>query len=99
MLENDADRLASIKGLGGQLVTLESGAQVWAIFDAAGSISRFDDAQINSTSPQLTLRTSDVDANSLRRASQVTVDGDPFLVREHQKGEAPGWSVLVLDKP
>lgn len=97
-METDADRLASIKGLDGQLVRCDLG-QFWAIFDASGSQSRFDDTHINSTSPQLTGRTSDVTLLGLtKRAAAVTIDGEDFTVREHLRGDAPGWSVLILDE-
>lgn len=99
MLETDADRLASIKGLGGQLVRAESG-ECWAIFDAAGVQLQFDDTYINSTTPRLTLRSSDVDLLGIgERAQTVTVDDIDYLVREKQDGDAPGWAVLILDKP
>lgn len=98
-MENDADRLASIKGLGGQLVSTGTGSPFWAIFDAIGSQSQFDDTHVNSTSPQLTLRTSDVKLFNLEaRATAIVVDGITYLVREHLAGDAPGWSVLVLNE-
>jgi hypothetical protein len=98
MLENDADRLASIKGLGGQLVLFDRG-YVWAIFDDAGARSVYSDIAVNSTSPQLTMRTSDVDLlDARKRHAALTVEDRNFTVREHQAGEAPGWSVLVLNE-
>lgn len=98
MLENDADRLASIKGLGGQLVRSAMG-DFWAIFDAPGSISNFDDTHVDSTAPTLTARTCDVSRLGVNpRGVTVTTDDGDFIVREHQRGSAPGWSVLVLDE-
>lgn len=97
MLESDADRLASIKGLGGQLV-LVAGVEILAIFDAAGVQSQFEDTHINSTSPRLTLRTSDAKANALdRRGTAVTIDGVEYTTREHLPGDAPGWSLVILN--
>jgi hypothetical protein len=49
MMESDADRLESIKALGGQLVYPDTG-ECWAIFDNAGSQISLDDYHINSTS-------------------------------------------------
>lgn len=99
MLETDADRLASIKGLGGQLVRGELG-ECWAILDAAGVQLQFDDTYLNSTNPRLTLRSSDVDRLGIaKRASIISVDDTDYLVREKQDGDAPGWATLILDKP
>jgi hypothetical protein len=98
MLENDADRLASIRGLGGQLVRSAMG-NFEAIFDAPGSISNFDDTHVDSTSPTLTARTCDVSRLGPNpRGVTVTVTEGSYIVREHQRGSAPGWSVLVLDE-
>lgn len=98
MLESDADRLASIKELGGQLVRVESGVEFWAVFDEPGSITNYDDTHMNSTSPTLTARTSDVQLFNLGKRAAVTVIEGDFTVREHRRGEAQGWSVLYLDE-
>lgn len=101
MLESDADRLASIKGLGGQLVRAEGG-DFYAIFDSEFSLASFTDGPgVSSSSPQLTCRTSDArrfgfieNGSSL----ELEIDGDTkhFTVREHQP-DGTGMSVLVLD--
>jgi hypothetical protein len=97
-METDADRLASIKALGGQLVSSIAGS-FWAIYDAVGTPMQFDEVRINSTSPQLTARTSDVDRLQLTRGVAVHIGDALFAVHDHLPGDAPGWSLLILSKP
>jgi hypothetical protein len=96
-MESDADRLESIKALGGQLVYPDTG-ECWAIFDNAGSQISLDDYHINSTSPQLTLRTSDASKHALDcRGTAVVVNDERYTVREKLPGQAPGWTAVLLD--
>jgi hypothetical protein len=70
------------------------------VFDDAGVPVEYGDVHVNSTSPRLTLRRSDVDANDLgQRGIAVVVNGVSYAVREHLPGDAPGWSILILSKP
>lgn len=62
-MDSDADRLALIKGLGGQLVRHDSG-QFWAIFDNGFSAVDVGDTEVEAASPSLTARTSDVESLS-----------------------------------
>lgn len=103
MLESDADRLASIKGLGGQLISAGDGS-VWALFDAVGVQQDIADTHVNSDAPRLTMRSVDVMAYGLNKRGitvRVVVDElgteAEFTTREHIKGDAPGWSVVILD--
>lgn len=101
MIESDADRLATIQGLGGQLVRTDRG-NFCAILDSDFSSAGFSDgARVNSESPQLTCRTSDVKRLQLDEGAELDtlVDGvaSRYSVREHQP-DGTGMSVLVLDQ-
>jgi hypothetical protein len=94
MLENDADRLASIKALGGVLVTHEGG-RFWAIFDDDFQAAAVGDLAIETLGPTLTCRTSDV--RDFAKDYVLTVDGEELRVKRHQPSSpAPGWTLLLL---
>lgn len=93
MFETDADRLESIKALGGQLLTTDRG-HFWAIFDAA-FIEVVDG--IESTQPVLTCRSSDVELQALINNSDLTIDGSPFKVRRIETDGA-GMSLVYLKR-
>jgi hypothetical protein len=61
VLESNADRLALIKGAGGELVLVD-GAGVWAIFTDAHTPLQFGDQIISSSEPQILARSSDLEA-------------------------------------
>lgn len=95
-METDADRLASIKGLGGQLVRSEH-TEFWGIFgNAYESVLSGD--RVETRAPILTCRTSDVEG--LRKGTVLTIaEGDYKIVRvEPDPDGVPGWSVLRLGK-
>jgi hypothetical protein len=97
MMENDADRLETIKALGGQRVFPDTG-ECWAIFDDAGSQISLGDYHINSTSPQLTLRKSDAAQHALEsRGTAVLINDKRYTVRETLQGQPPGWTAILLD--
>ena len=97
-METDADRLESIKALGGQLVSTERGS-VWAIFDEDASQATFENLHINSTSPQLTLRAIDAANRELTKAgARVEVGDRQFTIRERVTGLPPGWYAALLDE-
>lgn len=98
MLESDADRLASIKGLGGQLVRNDQGDEFFAIFDSYYQAA-LDDVSVESQGPALSAcRTSDLEANAVRKGVDLTVAGQVFKVRRVQAQRAPGWSTVLLSK-
>lgn len=92
-METDADRLASIKGLGGQLVRHDDG-EFWAIFDNNYQAA-LDDGSMDSLGPALTCRTSDV-AN-LRRAAAFDIAGTAYKLSRVEP-DGTGMSVLFLTK-
>jgi hypothetical protein len=92
MIETDADRLASIKGLGGQLVSSEIG-EFWAIFDNdyVGSI----DEMVEGRGPALTCRTSDVE--QLKRLAVIQVGSVSYKLNKAEP-DGTGMSVLFLGR-
>lgn len=57
-METDADRLAMIKSLGGQLVR-HDGGEFWAVFENEFAAASFD-VEVEAARPTLAARTSDV---------------------------------------
>jgi hypothetical protein len=91
-METDADRLASIKALGGQLVSAEHG-DFWAIFDndylpAAGGM-------VESVGPALSCRTSDVE--TMPKGSTVLVGSTTYRIARAES-DGTGMTLLVLGR-
>jgi hypothetical protein len=93
-METEADRLASIKALGGQLVRAESG-DFWAIFDR----EYLESVDTETRSPALTARTSDAERCAPRKGgAAVSVGVEIFRVRRHEKNSpAPDWTIIILE--
>lgn len=91
-METDADRLASIKALGGVLVRA-SGGDFWAVFDRE-FVAVDVGLPIESRGPALTCRTSDVYA--LPKDAVLTVDRDYRVKLPQQDLPAPGWTIIFL---
>lgn len=89
-METDADRLAMIKSLGGQLVRYETG-QFWAIFDNA--YESVIDGMVESRGPALTARSSDV--QGLTKDAVMTVAGVDYRIRRFEH-DGTGMTVLPL---
>ena len=97
MIESDADRLALIRALGGQLVCFDGG-QFWAVFDNPSRDSSLSDLDIEGASPSLTALTSDVE--SLRKDTALTFTdyagrSVSFLIEKHEP-DGSGMSRLSL---
>ena len=71
------------------------GQQVRVIFDRANSTMAGDALGMASSSPAITLKTSDVPANPV--GTLVVLDGANWRVAEHQP-DGTGVSVLVLER-
>jgi hypothetical protein len=91
-MESESDRLASIKALGGQLVS-HSGGAFWAIYDKAFSLSV--DGSIESTSPALTARTSDV--KPLEKDVVLRVGDEDLRIKRHEP-DGTGMSLVILKR-
>ncbi len=90
-METEADRLASIKALGGQLVAAGP-EQFWAIFDR-----EFVEALDTETRvPALTARTSDAERYAKAKGTAITVGSDSYTVRRHEP-DGTGMSVIFLE--
>lgn len=94
-METDADRLASIKGLGGQLVYI-SGEPIWAIFDNA-FIDLLSDPGIESRAPGLTCRTFDAERVGAAKDSDVSVGTELYRVKRLDP-DGTGMTNVVLKR-
>jgi len=89
-METDADRLASIQALGGQLVH-SSYASFWAIFDREFSLS--PDGAVESRQPALQARASDVDG--MPKDTVVRIGAESFKVKRHEP-DGTGMTLVIL---
>ena len=94
-MESDADRLESIKALGGQLLPSDLG-EFWGVFDTEFQVV-LGDGGIESLGPAISsCRTSDVKLLQLKKDSLVVVDGVKYKVRRVEQTGVPGFSTLLL---
>lgn len=98
MFESDADRLALIQSLGGQLVRYEGG-EFWAIFEKEYyEVAFAGGPAIESAAPAFTaVRTIDVQA--LGKDTPLHIDGetDAYLIKKHQP-DGTGMSIVFLKR-
>jgi hypothetical protein len=95
MLETDADRLASIRALGGELVTHSAGTFL-AIFDNEYRGVGLGDIEIETRGPVLTCRSSDVTDLGKEAVLHLSDAGDYRVRRSEPDNPAPGWTLLLL---
>jgi hypothetical protein len=95
MFESDADRLAMIRALGGVVISTSYGT-CDALFENA--YVGVGDMPVESTSPQLTVRSSDVDKFRLAAGLEVTVDGEAYIIRSVQP-DGTGMTILGIEAP
>jgi hypothetical protein len=94
MFENEADRLAIIQSLGGQLLRIDGGT-FWAIFDHEYIDVGSDEPRIESTQPVLTCRTSDVGRLLINKDTLLEIEAGDYQVRRHEP-DGTGMSRLIL---
>jgi hypothetical protein len=95
MLETDADRLASIQALGGQLCTVGS-SKLLAVFDNNPQ-DELTAPGVEGYVPILQCRTSDL--QDVQKDVPVLIDGEPYRVRKVERNApAPGWTTLRLKR-
>lgn len=92
MIESDADRLASIKALGGLLVR-HPGGSFWGLFDREFSLSV--DGAIESRQPAINARTCDV--KDMAKDTVFTVDGEDFRLKRSEP-DGTGMTLLILKR-
>jgi hypothetical protein len=91
-METDADRLASIKALGGQLITSAYG-QFWGIFDREFALSI--DGSVETRQPVLEARTLDVE--DIPKDAVIQIGSDNFRVKRSEP-DGTGMTMLVLKR-
>jgi hypothetical protein len=92
-MDTDADRLAMLKACGGVQVHAQNGDFV-AIFDAAYQ-SMQADPSVESSSPALNCRTSDVELLKLTKGQPLRIGELSYRILRHEP-DGTGISVLVL---
>ncbi len=94
-MESDADRLEAIRAVGGILIYSTDRPQFWAIFDRQYSSVSLGDIDMESRTPALACRSSDLE--DLTKDQVLTVDGDDYRVlRGEPDTPAPGWTTVIL---
>lgn len=91
MFESDADRLAMIQSLGGQVARVR-GSEIWGIFDNDFTVLQ---DMVETTTPALTCRTSDVERLVIVKDDVLELGDAQWRVRQHQP-DGTGMSVLVF---
>lgn len=95
MMETDAERLDTIRALGGLFVLSNGRASFEAIFDRQYSSVSAGDLEIESRSPALTCRSSDV--VGMTKDEVLTIGEDEYrMLRPEPDSPAPGWTLLIL---
>lgn len=96
MFENDADRLAIIKSLGGQLVSDDGGQHLWAIFEH-GFSAVLGSPEVETSEPYLQCRTSDFNGLMLSKDSQLLVGTESYRIRRAEP-DGTGMTRVVLKR-
>jgi hypothetical protein len=91
VLENDADRLAMIKSLGGVLVAKADGEPFWGIFESAFQNALLNGVDMESADPTISARTTDV--SGLAKDSVLTVASVSWRLK---RGEPDGTGMTTL---
>lgn len=92
MFESDADRLAMIKGLGGQLVRSPSG-EFWAIFDRPSALT--PDGAVETRQSVLVARTADVEA--LTKDTPLSIGADEYRIKRLEP-DGTGMTTIILKR-
>lgn len=92
MLENDADRLAMIRSLGGVLVSHPAG-EFWGIFDGAYQSVQSSGLDVESIGPAIEART--VDVAALAKDTVLTLAAGQWRIKS-QEPDGTGMTVLHL---
>ena len=93
MMESDADRLDSIKALGGILVRVE-GRDVWVLFDNNSVDAQPGEMIVQSTGPRFTCRTIDVKDVLTRALVEI---GEVSYTVDSNEPDGTGMSLVILE--
>lgn len=95
-MESDADRLAMIKSLGGQLVRVPNG-EFWAIFDKE-TADILGGPAVESRQPELSsCRTSDVERLQIIKDDPVEIGTETYRVKKPED-DGTGMSRVLLKR-
>jgi hypothetical protein len=94
-VESDADRRATIRGLGGELVSASGREPFWAIVDRDPEAFTQGGRVVDSYAPELVACTADV--SGMEKGERLTIDGEPYYLKtSHDARPAPGWTTVTL---
>lgn len=94
-MDTDADLLELIRGLGGVRVIVSNG-DFLAIFDRQ-YLSDGVGVDVETRTPALTCRSSDIERLRVRKGTPVTVPDGTFKVRRHEP-DGTGMSTVILEQ-
>lgn len=99
MVESEADRLALIKGVGGEQFDTGRTEMLWGIFDREYYDAVAGVQTIESRRPVITCRSSDVEAHELIKKSVIrrVADDQTFVVKRLEP-DGVGMTILVLEQ-
>lgn len=95
MIESDADRLAILSGLGGGPVNAPRGTFTGLL---ESEFVQVGEIPVDSTSPQLSARTSDVRAAGVSVGIALVIEGEQYIVRSMQN-DRTGMTLMLLEGP
>jgi hypothetical protein len=99
MLESEADRLASIKALGGEPFTTDQAEKLVAIFDNDYQDSSLGNFSVANSEPVLHCRTTDVAAHALVKTSKLVRDSDGSVwFVQQRKDDGVGMTLLEISE-
>lgn len=91
-METDADRLAMIQSLGGQLISHVQGS-FWAIFDRDFALTI--DGAVETRQPALTART--IDVTNLAKDIVLDVAGEAYRIKRPEP-DGTGMTIVILKR-
>lgn len=94
MLESDADRLASIKALGG-VAASTAGGSLWGIFDRTYQAAQMTGIDIEDRAPVFECRSADVDRMAIVKDVTLTICGVDYRVKRLEP-DGTGMTIVVL---
>lgn len=91
-MQSDADRLAMIKSLGGQLARPKDGQPFWGLFDREFLLTGAVETRVTA------LNARSCDVASLDKEAPLEVDGEDFKIKRLEP-DGTGMTLLILKRP